>query len=128
MGGVTCEQYTSVAVGRSLAGHVGEPGDERRAVHAVVGPVGSDECRAEIRQCRLAGVFDIPFLERDPYAPGVLHRADTTALTQAELGLLFHLDLGDDPTRRRIPAGKVDAGRLADHAAAAVAADEVERA
>src|ERR1051326_7185386 len=39
--------------------------------------------------------------------------------------LLRHLDLGDQATRRRIPSRKADAGRLADQAASAVAANEI---
>ena len=45
-----------------------------------------------------------------------------------ELRLVGHLDLGDQVAHRRIPAREVDAGRLADQAAPAVAADEVLRA
>ena len=43
----------------------------------------------------------------------------------AQLRLLGHLDLGDQVARRRLPAGEVDAGRLADQAASSVAPDEV---
>ena len=45
----------------------------------------------------------------------------------ADLRLLVHLDLGDQVAGRRVPPGEVDAGRLADQAASAVAPDEVLR-
>ena len=48
-------------------------------------------------------------------------------LAEAPFRLLGHLDLGDQPARRRIPAGEVDAGCFADHAASAVAPDEIFR-
>src|SRR5437867_8773085 len=41
--------------------------------------------------------------------------------------LLGQLDLGDQEARRRIPSGELDAGRLADQAASAVAPDEILR-
>ena len=43
------------------------------------------------------------------------------------LRLLGHLDLGDEAARRRVPAGELDARRLADQAAPAVAPDEILR-
>ena len=61
-----------------------------------------------------------------PYCPS-LRRADATTFAQAELRLLVHLDLGDQPAPRRIPPGELDAGRLADHTAPSVAADQVAR-
>ena len=48
--GVAGEQHTAVAVGGSLARHVGEPGDPGRAVQPEVRPVRGDERLAEIRQ------------------------------------------------------------------------------
>src|ERR1700738_3882822 len=124
---VAGEQYPSLAVRRRLPRHVGETGDPGRAVRPVVRPVSGDECLAEIPHGGLAGVFDVSFFEYDPYSPCVLHRADATTLAHAEVRLLLHLDLGDDPTRCRVPPGELDAGRLSDHAASAVAPDEVVR-
>ena len=79
----------------------------------------------------VAGVVDVSFREHDPNrlplrppTDGML--ADAVA-TEAELRLLVHLDLGDHPAGRGIEPGEVDAGRLADQAAPAVAADEVVR-
>ena len=46
--GVAREQHAALAVGRRLPGHVGEPGDPGRAVHAVVRPVDGDERVAEV--------------------------------------------------------------------------------
>src|SRR5262249_50087047 len=51
----------------------------------------------------------------------------TTFAAHADLWLVVHLDLGDDPARRGIQPGKVDAGSLADDTASSVAADEVLR-
>ena len=125
--GVAREQYTSPAVGRRLPVHVGETGDPGRAVHAVVRAVDGDECLAEILQGGLSGVFEVLFGQRDPYEPGVRRPADATTLAQAELRLLGHLDLGDQPAPRRIPPRELDAGCLTDDAASAVAPDEVLR-
>ena len=65
------------------------------------------------------------------YGPAARHEVDgtdaATLAADAELRLLVHLDLGDQPARRRIPAGELDAGRLPDHAASSVAPDEVAR-
>ena len=49
------------------------------------------------------------------------------SLAKAPFRLLGHLDLGDQPARRRIPPGELDAGGLADQAASAVAPDEILR-
>jgi len=65
-----------------------------RAVHAVVRPVGGDECLADVLQGGLAGVLDLAFGQDDPNPISALGRADPTAWTQAELRLLDHLDLG----------------------------------
>ena len=80
----------------------------------------------------VAGVFDLPFGEHDPVSAPRLPRrpmaCDAAAVAaEAELRLLVHLDLGDHPAGRRIQPGEVDAGRLADHAASSVAADEILR-
>src|SRR5262249_7285841 len=45
----------------------------------------------------------------------------------AQVRLLTHLDLGDQVAGARVPPGKLDACRLADQAASAVASDEVIR-
>ena len=48
-------------------------------------------------------------------------------LAKAPCRLLGHLGLGDQPARRRIPPGELDAGCLANQAASAVAPDEILR-
>src|SRR3984893_2526664 len=48
--GVAGQQDPSVAVGRGLSSHVGEPGDPGGRVDAVVGPTYGDERLAEIAQ------------------------------------------------------------------------------
>jgi hypothetical protein len=70
------------------------------------------------------------FGQYDPEWPTALHpidRTDAATAPHADLRLLVHLDLGDHPAGRGIQPGKVDARRLADHAAPAVAADEILR-
>ena len=64
--GVACEQHASLAIGRRLAAHVGEPGDPAGTVHPVVGPVGGDERLAQVLQGGLAGVFDLLLEQYDP--------------------------------------------------------------
>ena len=142
VGGVAGQQHPSVAVGRGLPGHVGEPGDPGGAVDPVVGPVDGDERLAEIAQGGLARGSDVLFGHHDPHRPLVrvdhlavadlvLHPAEgmdaVASLADAQLRLLGHLDLGDQGARRRIPPGELDAGCLADHAASAVAPDEILR-
>ena len=97
-----------------------------RAVHAVVRAVDADERVADVLQGGLVGVVHVGLDEGDAH-PSLLGRADATTATQAELRLLLHLDLGDDPARRWIPARELDAGRLAHHAAAPVATDQILR-
>ena len=132
VGGVAGQQHPSLAVGRRLPGHVGEPGDPGRAVHPVVRPVGGDERLAEILQGGLAGVFDLPFSSSTtPYGPPPSSRltgpmpppsgrmpisGSSSISTSAIIQLVG-----------RIPPGEVDAGRLADQAASSVAADEILR-
>jgi hypothetical protein len=66
-----------------------------------------------------------------PERPSALHPVDRTDATtlgaHAELWRLGHLDLGDQPAGCRIPSGELDAGRLSDQTAPAVAPDEVVR-
>ena len=136
---VARQQDPSLAVGRGLPGHVGEPGDEGRTVDPVVGPVDGDEARAEIAQGGLARA-DLGLGQHDPdrspllvdhlaVADLVLDLAEGMrargSAADAQIGLLGHLDLGDQAARRRIPPGELDAGGLADQAASAVAPDEI---
>ena len=50
---VASQQHPSLAVGRRLPGHIGEPGNPGGTVHPVIGPVDGDERLAEITQGRL---------------------------------------------------------------------------
>ena len=143
MCGVAGQQDASVAVGRGLPGHIGEPGDPRGTVDSVVGAVDGDEPLAEIAQRRLVRGSDVRFGQHDPYRPAlrvddltvadlVLHPADgmhaegvvADAPSPAVLG---QLDLGDQAARCRIPPRELDAGRFTDQTASSVAPDEIFR-
>src|SRR5712672_2025241 len=65
--GVAGEQDPSVAVGRGLPGHIGEPGDPNGTVDPVIGPFYGDECLTEIAQGGFARGSDILFGHHDPY-------------------------------------------------------------
>jgi hypothetical protein len=58
---VAGQQDASVAIGRGLPRHVGEPGDPGGTVDPVIGPVDGDERLAEIAQRWFAGGSDLPF-------------------------------------------------------------------
>ena len=140
--GVAGQQDPSLAVGRGLPGHVGEPGDRGGTVDPVIGPVDGDQPLAEIAQGGFGRGSDVLFGQHDPYRPAVrvdnlavadlvLHPADAMGaervLADAQFRLLGHLDLGDQVARRRIPPGELDAGCLADQAASSVAPGEILR-
>ena len=97
----------------------------------VVRPVGGDERLAQLLHGGIAAVAEMRLLQHDPVRPSALlpvERTDASALAaHADLRLLVHLDLGDQPAGRRIPPGELDAGRLPDHTAPAVAPHEVLR-
>ena len=118
--GVAGQQDPSVAVGRGLPGHVGEPGDPRGTVDPVIGPVDGDERLAEIAQSRFARGSEVPFGHHDPYrsaigvddlavADLVLHPAEAMDADGVVAGTPFRifgqLDLGDQGAGRRIPPG-----------------------
>ena len=129
---VAGEQDASRAVGRGLPRHVGEPGDPRGAVDPEVGAVHRDQRLAQVAQGGLAARPELPLGHDDPDRPPVLHRCRRAWMPMASWRtparrLLGHLDLGDQVAPRRIPAGELDAGCLADQAASAVAPDEILR-
>ena len=141
VGGVAGQQDPSLAVGRGLPGHVGEPGDPGGIVDPVVGPVHGDEALAEIVQGGLAGA-DLRLGEHYPdRPPGLVDHLAVLDLVldlaqgmrargsaaNAQFRLLGHLDLGEQGARRRIPAGELDAGCFTDQAASSVAPDEILR-
>ncbi len=74
-------------------------------------------------------MFEESFREYDPNRPPVFHPIEgmgaEAVVTEAELRLLVHLDLGDQPAGRGIQPEEVDTGCLADQAAPSVAADEI---
>jgi hypothetical protein len=72
VGGVAGQQDPSVAVGRGLPGHVGEPGDPDGTVNPEIGPVDGDERLAEIAQRGFGGEPDVLFGHHDPHRPPVL--------------------------------------------------------
>ena len=127
--GVAGEQDPSVAVGRGLPGHIVEPGDPGGTVDPVVGPVDGDQRLADITQGGFACGSDVLFGHHDPNRPAVcvdhlavadlvlrpaegMHAAGVVA--DAQFRLLGQLDLGDQGAGRRIPAGELDSGCLAD--------------
>src|SRR5205814_6752115 len=97
--GVDGEQHTSLAVGRRLPGHIGEPGDPGRVVHPVVRSPRCDERAAEITQGRLTGLPGIPLAHHHAYPFAVLQPGQglsaVVVLADTKLRLLAHLDLVD---------------------------------
>ncbi len=97
-------------------------------MHAEVGAVHGGESLAEIAQGGLATAFARRFRHDDQHvsALGLAESVEAErVVTQAEYRLLAHLDLRHEVAQRRIGADEVDAARLAHHAAAAVAADQI---
>src|SRR5207244_2974071 len=107
---VAGQQDPSVAVGRGLPGHIGEPGDPGGTVDPVVGPVYGDERLAEIAQSGFARGSEVRFGHHDPYRPAI--RVDHLAVahlvfqstdamdadgvvTDAQFRLFGELDHGD---------------------------------
>lgn len=123
VGGIARHQDASTAVVGRLTGHVGEPGDEARAVRPVVRAVDAEQRGADVLEGRLAGAVPLRFDQGDA-DPSAFGGADATPAPQTELRDLLHLDLGMDPARRGIPSHEVDAGRLAHDAAAPVTTDQ----
>ena len=129
VGRVAGQQYTSRPVARGLPAHVGEPGDPGRVVGAEVGAEDADEHRAEVAQGRLAPRPELRLGHDDAERRPVPHPAEAVdpggVVADPRRRLLGQLDLGDQVAPGRVPAWELDAGQLADQAAAAVAADQV---
>ena len=125
MRGVAGQQDASVAVSGGLPRHVGEAGDPGGTVNTKVGAVDGDQRLADVAQCGFAGGSDVPLGQYDPRS-SILRLADAMlaegVLVKSPFRLLGCFKFGDQPARRRIPAGEFDAGYLADEAAAAIAA------
>ncbi len=131
VGGVAGQQNTAAAVGYRLARHVRKPGDPARPAKPEVRAVHGDEGVAKLVQRGLAGVVEVGFGQDDPNRLAGLPSTDgvgaDAVAAKAELRLFVHLDLGDEPTGRRVQPGEVDAGGLAGSAASSVTADQILR-
>ena len=73
---VAGQEHASLAVGRRLPGHVGEPREPRDVVNAEVGPVDGDERLAKLVQRRLVALPDVRLDQHDAHALAVLELAD----------------------------------------------------
>ena len=132
VGGVAGQQDPSCAVGRGLTGRVGESGDRGRVVDAVVRPIDGDERRTEIAQGGFGRGADLSFGDQDADPPPVLGPAegmdaDRVAVDAPFRRVLAQFGLRDQVAGRRIRSRELDAGRPADQAASAIAADEIRR-
>ena len=132
--GVAGQQDPSVAIGRGLPRHIGEPGDPGGTVDPVIGPVYGDERLAEIAQGGFAGGSEVLLGHHDPHRPPILQPVDgmdaegvVADAPFRRLPVSGHLDLGDQVARCRIPPGELDAGFFADQTASSVAPDEILR-
>ena len=142
--GVAGQQHPPVAIGLRLPGCIGEPGDPGGTVDPVVGSPYGDERLAEVAQGGFAGGSEVLLGHHDPRRPRILRVAHLAlrvdhvlapaecmaadgVVVDAPFRLLGQLDLGDQEARRRLPPGEPDACCLADHAASAIAPDEVFR-
>jgi hypothetical protein len=110
--GVTRQQHPSLAVGRRLPGHIGEPGDRDWTVDPVIA-VHGDERLAEVAQGRLASGLDRLFGHEDPnraiLQPAEGMNADGVA-PDAPLRLPGYLDLRDQVADCRARTGESNAG------------------
>ncbi|CAH0279509.1 hypothetical protein SRABI83_03881 [Arthrobacter sp. Bi83] len=130
--GVPGQQHTAAAVGRGLARGVGEPRDPCRSVDTEVGVIDLGQRLAEVSQGGLGRRSKLLLGHDHPRGPPVLHQVQPVdphlVDADARRRLLGHLHFGDQAAPRRIPAGELDAGCLADSTSPAVGADQVQRA
>ena len=100
-------------------------------MHAEVGPVGGNQCLAQLLQRGIGRVIELPLNQDHSERSAASCSVDGTDAasfgTHADLWFVCHLDLSDHPTRGRFHADKVNASRLAHQAASSVTADEVVR-
>src|SRR5579862_4598261 len=127
--GIAGQEDPSVAIARGLASHVCEPRHPDRTVNAVVGPAYGDELFTDVAQRGLTGSADLSLSHDESHTTIVgltygMHAADSIVVN-AVIRLPGHLELGDQPARRRIRPRKRDAGRFPDQTAPAVAPHEV---
>src|SRR4051812_3393339 len=128
--GVAGEQHSPVTICGSLSRHVGEPGDPPWIVDPVVGAVHGDERFAHIAQSWLVVETQLRLGQHHAWN-AVVSLADcmdaARILMESPFRLLSEMGFCDQPARRRIPTRKLDARRLANQAASAIASDEVLR-
>ncbi len=74
--GVAGQQDPSVAVGRGLPRHIGEPGNPGGTVDPVIRPVYGDERLAQIAQGGFAGGSEVLLGHHDPHRPPILQPVD----------------------------------------------------
>ena len=115
--GVAGQQDRSVAVGRGLPRHIGEPGDPGGTVDPVIGPIDGDERVPEVTHSGFAPRSDVRLGDHDPYRAAL--RVDDLAVADlvvrpaegmhaegvvadAEFRLLGQLDLGDAVDRPQV--------------------------
>ena len=126
---VARQQDPPFAIGGGLTRRVGEPGDPDRTVDPVVRPIHRDQRLAEITQGRFGSGAEVRFGHEDPHQAAAVKPAQAVqtggVVAHSPLRLLGQLDLGDQVADRRIPPGELDAGCFPDHAASAVAPDEI---
>ena len=97
----------------------------------IVGAPYGDERFAQLGQGHVARLIHALFCHQDAHGPTFGRFAEgVTAegvVVKAPWRLLGQLDLGEQEAHGRLPSGELDPGRLANHAAPAVAPDEVLR-
>ena len=98
---VARQQDAPRAVGRSLPGHIGEPGDRCGTVDPVVGPVDGDERLAEIAQGGFGRRSDVRLGQHDPHRPSFLvdHFAVADLVVDLAQGMHARGSRGGCPTQ-----------------------------
>ncbi|CAH0127363.1 hypothetical protein SRABI26_00124 [Arthrobacter sp. Bi26] len=132
MRGIPGQQHAAAAVGRGLPRGVGEPRDPRRSVHPEIRVIDLGQRLAEVSQGGLGSRSKLLLGHHHPRGSSVLHQVQPVDphLVDADAcrRLLCHLHFGDQAAPRRIPAGELDAGCLADSTSPAVGTHQVQRA
>ena len=131
VGGIAGQQHPPDAVRRRLPGRVAEPRDRRGVVHPEVGAEHRDQGLAEVGQGGFARGAQLllgdQHLHGGAVADGVQPMDAGLVDADALRRLVGDLHLGDQGAPRRLPAGELDPGCLADRAASAVGRHQVRR-